>query len=417
MLERDDDPLAALRAENAELRRRISALEAARAVPYDRIFENQLVPLVVYRADGLAVAMNGRHAGVLGVPKEAVVGVHNILRDPESRAGGYTEAFEKALKGEIVRMPAAAYNPAGGDVKAGPDRQLWGEAVYVPIRGPEGVEFVVGVHRDVTDLKRAEMAKQQSEDLVRAISQNASLILYVKDREGRYRLWSRGCEEFVGVPASEAIGKTDADIFPPDLAAFYRSTDVQLLREGTVPQTERAYDRPDGARHMLVTRFLVRDAAGEAQAVCGILTDLTRIRRMEAEILVHRDEIIRVQEEALHALSTPLLPIADRVVAMPIIGAVDRERAQRVLETMLHGVAAHRAKIAILDVTGMAAADDEVASAISRAARAVGLLGASVVLTGIRPEVAAALVSIGVDLAGVVTLSTLQDGIAYALKQ
>ena len=126
---------------------------------------------------------------------------------------------------------------------------------------------------------------------------------------------------------------------------------------------------------------------------------------------------MRRQEAALRELSTPLIPISDRVVVMPLIGAINSRRAQQVIETLLHGLADSRADRAILDITGVLVVDTQVANALVAAAQAVKLLGATVILTGIRPEVAQTLVGLGIDLRGIVTCGTLQSGIAYALAR
>ena len=112
-----------------------------------------------------------------------------------------------------------------------------------------------------------------------------------------------------------------------------------------------------------------------------------------------------------------MIPISDDVVVMPLIGTMDSRRAQQVLETVLEGVASSHARVAILDITGVAVVDTQVANALMRAAQAVKLLGAQVILTGIRPEVAQTLVGLGVDLNGIVTQATLQSGIAFAMRQ
>ncbi len=140
------------------------------------------------------------------------------------------------------------------------------------------------------------------------------------------------------------------------------------------------------------------------------------LERKQAETALREsEERFRRQEAALRELSTPLIPISDRVVVMPLIGAIDSRRAQQVIETLLHGLANCRADHAILDITGVLVVDTQVANALVAAAQAVKLLGATVVLTGIRPEVAQTLVGLGIDMRGIVTCGTLQSGIAYAL--
>lgn len=135
------------------------------------------------------------------------------------------------------------------------------------------------------------------------------------------------------------------------------------------------------------------------------------LRQAEEERLKLQDEIIRMQAAALEQLSTPLIPISDDILVMPLIGTIDSRRAQQLTQTLLRGLANHQARAAILDITGVPIVDIEVAQGLLRAAQAAQLLGARVVLTGIRPEVAQTLVGLGVDLRGIVTYSTLQNGI------
>jgi rsbT co-antagonist protein RsbR len=125
----------------------------------------------------------------------------------------------------------------------------------------------------------------------------------------------------------------------------------------------------------------------------------------------------QAQDVVIAELSTPLIPISDSVVVMPLIGAVDARRAQQVLETLLMGIGSTGADVAILDITGVPVVDTMVANGLIQAAMAVRLLGAQVMLTGIRPEVAQTLVGLGVDLRGIVTHSTLQSGIAAVLRR
>src|SRR4030095_15235352 len=109
--------------------------------------------------------------------------------------------------------------------------------------------------------------------------------------------------------------------------------------------------------------------------------------------------------------------ISDDVLVMPLIGIVDAARAQQILARLLTGIAENHAHTVILDITGVPVVDTQVANVLIDAAQAVQLLGARTVLTGIRPEVAQTLVSLGIDLRNIVTRSTLQTGIAYAMRK
>lgn len=153
--------------------------------------------------------------------------------------------------------------------------------------------------------------------------------------------------------------------------------------------------------------LLARD--GTVKQIICTWTDITERKRAEA--------IARAQASALAELSTPLIPITEDVVVMPLIGVMDSQRAQQVLTTLLSGIGQQRARVAILDITGVSVVDTHVANALIQAAHAVRLLGAEMVLTGIRPNVAQTLVGLGVELTGIVTQGTLQSGIAYALER
>jgi anti-anti-sigma factor len=161
----------------------------------------------------------------------------------------------------------------------------------------------------------------------------------------------------------------------------------------------------------------VRDPQGRTIGLVGRGQDITERRRADAERQQLHDALIQAQAAALQELSTPLIPISDTVLVMPLIGRIDARRANQILESLLTGIQVHQADLAIIDITGVNLVDTQVAQALIQAARAVKLLGAQVVLTGLRPEVAQTLVSLGVDLSDIVTRSTLQSGIAYGLRR
>jgi anti-anti-sigma regulatory factor len=102
---------------------------------------------------------------------------------------------------------------------------------------------------------------------------------------------------------------------------------------------------------------------------------------------------------------------------MPLVGALDTQRAVHVMDALLEGIGTHGARCAILDITGVAVIDTQIASMLIQAAQAVRLLGARVILTGIRPDIAQTLVQLGTDLGGMTTCSTVQSGIAHAARR
>jgi PAS domain S-box-containing protein len=150
--------------------------------------------------------------------------------------------------------------------------------------------------------------------------------------------------------------------------------------------------------------------------VGGQLGQVIERRRAEEEQARLREEIIRIQDELLAELSTPLIPLTRDIVLLPLVGAVDAKRAQRMIDALLRGLREHGARFAIIDITGVSVVDTYVASTLVQAAQAARLLGAEVVLTGIRAGVARSLSGLGVELEGICTRKSLQHGIAYAVK-
>jgi rsbT co-antagonist protein RsbR len=145
--------------------------------------------------------------------------------------------------------------------------------------------------------------------------------------------------------------------------------------------------------------------------------ELTERERAEQARATLQEEIIRAQTARLAELSTPVIPITDQIMVMPLIGTIDAGRAQQALDAALNGVQANRAKVVIIDVTGVMLIDSAVASTLMSTASALRLLGAKAVITGIRAELAQTLVALGIDLSTVETKGTLKSGIDYALKQ
>jgi rsbT co-antagonist protein RsbR len=137
-------------------------------------------------------------------------------------------------------------------------------------------------------------------------------------------------------------------------------------------------------------------------------------RRAEAEQARLREEVIRMQDELLAELSSPLVPLTDEVLLMPLVGAVDARRAGRIIQTLLQNLAESRVPIVIIDITGVSVVDAQVANTLVQATQAARLLGTQVVLTGMRGGVARALVGLGVELSGITSRKTLRDGLASA---
>ncbi len=127
-----------------------------------------------------------------------------------------------------------------------------------------------------------------------------------------------------------------------------------------------------------------------------------------------RERIIREQQEAIRDLSTPVLQVRERLLILPMIGAIDPQRARQLTEQLLHGIRATRAKVVVIDLTGVPAVDSNIANHLGQTVEASRLLGATVIVTGLSPAIAQTLVNIGVDLGKMNTVGDLQGGIEQA---
>jgi rsbT co-antagonist protein RsbR len=127
-----------------------------------------------------------------------------------------------------------------------------------------------------------------------------------------------------------------------------------------------------------------------------------------------RERVITQQQEAIRELSTPVLPVRERLLILPIIGVIDPQRARQLTEQLLVGIRTNRAKVVVMDITGVPAIDGTVANHLVQTVEAARLLGAAVIVTGLSPEIAQTLVTIGVELGKMTTVGDLQGGIEEA---
>ncbi|HEV2231910.1 MAG TPA: STAS domain-containing protein [Terriglobia bacterium] len=127
-----------------------------------------------------------------------------------------------------------------------------------------------------------------------------------------------------------------------------------------------------------------------------------------------RERIIREQQEAIRELSTPVLPVRERLLILPIIGVIDPQRARQLTEQLLRGIRTNRAKVVVMDITGVPTIDSTVANHLVQTVESARLLGATVIVTGLSPEIAQTLVTVGVELGKMNTVGDLRGGIEEA---
>lgn len=154
-----------------------------------------------------------------------------------------------------------------------------------------------------------------------------------------------------------------------------------------------------------------------ADAIMAVnqLIDLFGINTFET-YLESKEEIIDEQQKAFKEVSVPVVKVWDRIIMIPLIGMLDSERTQMMMEILLEALENSQAKVAILDISGIPVVDTLVARHLITAASAAQLMGAECIITGVRARIAQTLVQLGVDLGGVVTRTTMADGLQLALE-
>jgi rsbT co-antagonist protein RsbR len=138
--------------------------------------------------------------------------------------------------------------------------------------------------------------------------------------------------------------------------------------------------------------------------------------RAQEKNLQLQQEIIETQRRAILELSTPIIPVMEGIIIMPLVGSVDSARAQEIMRAVLAGITRHRAKVIIVDVTGVAMIDTAIADHLNKTVLAARLKGTRAIITGISDSVAEIIVDLGIDWTGVDTLRDLQTGLIHAVR-
>lgn len=132
--------------------------------------------------------------------------------------------------------------------------------------------------------------------------------------------------------------------------------------------------------------------------------------------LDEKEKTIHAQQQELRETSTPITEIWDGVLTLPIIGTLDSNRTMLVMEALLNRIAKDRAMAVVMDLTGVHSVDSQVSHHMIQMVRAIQLMGAAAILTGIRPEIARAMTSLNIDLGNVITRASLSDGLKEAFR-
>ncbi len=245
------------------------------------------------------------------------------------------------------------------------------------------------------------------------------IIIYALD--GTIVAFNSYAETFWGIKRSEYLGTYNAFQDPANSPLMLTETYARV-RNGEIvirdPTRDRfapgmAEERPIWYQAII---FPVRDPDRVINYVGYIYQDVTA-KMEQVDLITQAREKIAAQQALIQELSIPVVEVWQGILLAPLVGALDARRASNVTEQLLAAIVSFSAEVVILDVTGVPLIDTAVAAYLVNAARAVRLLGSDIILTGVRSEIAQAVVQLGIDLSQFVTRANLQAGLAWAFAR
>ncbi len=243
--------------------------------------------------------------------------------------------------------------------------------------------------------------------ILRPMLDNLPIVMWVIEAAGLFLRYEGKGIERLGTEQGFLVGKNYFDLFSEHSSI----KDVRAALEG---KSTHSFTEFQGVPYENWCAPLL-DAQGRVEFILFISLDITDAKRTEEDLRA-QVALIEQQRHVIRELSTPIIQVWDKVLALPLLGVVDSTRAAEVMDNLLTQVATTRARFAILDLTGVEAMDTATVSHVIKLIQALRLLGAEGIITGICPNVARTMVGLGVDLDGIMTLANLQSGLQFCMK-
>ncbi|PCC73969.1 rsbT co-antagonist protein RsbR [Nannocystis exedens] len=279
------------------------------------------------------------------------------------------------------------------------------EWTVAPARQGERVVGVVCYGADVTARAATAREAELEHVMLRVLVDNLPLVVCAYAPDGTYLYVAGQGLAATPMTAEQMIGKNPLELFADD------PDTVQFIRrglEGTPTRmTLESFGRWWDSWH-------IPAPPGHRAALVSMSLDVTESHARERELRA-RLELIERQQRVIRELSTPIIEVWDGVLVMPLIGLVDSMRTSEIMDSLLQSVGRLRARFAILDLTGIEVVDTTTANHLIAMIRAVRLLGAEGILTGIHPGIAQTIVTLGVDLRGFIIHATLRQALGHCL--
>jgi len=349
------------------------------------------------------IGVNERGEQAMHVKEQDVVGL--LFKDvfPEWVNTDFPQKYvQVAMSGEALKpFEFPSPNLDTGDMEY---YQMW--------ISPLPNKSVTISYENITQRKVAEEELWQQAQMIDQV--HGALV--ATDLQGIVTGWYQGATTLFGYTAEEAIGQNITFVYPPETHEFLQQQ-IEILKQGDTHKIEVQMLRKSGEQFAAILSLsLLRDREETPIGMLGYSVDITERKEAEAEREGLRQEVIEAQQRALQELSVPIIPLMEGIIVMPLIGSIDSMRARDLMRTLLKGINDHRAKIVILDITGVAIVDTGVAASLDKTIQAARLKGAHTIITGVSDAVAETIVDLGIDWSNIETLRDLQTGLVTALQ-
>ncbi|MBN1285166.1 MAG: HAMP domain-containing protein [Anaerolineae bacterium] len=307
----------------------------------------------------------------------------------------------------ISKIARVAESIQGGDLSVRADE---GGSDEIAALGRAFNKMTAQIRQTIAEL-------EQNEARFRNIIEYLPIGMHVFHLESDGRLLFDGANpagsDIIRYAAGDLVGKPIEEAFPALTSTELPARYYEVASEGTTWQVEEINLEDE----QISGDYAVYAFQTSPGTMVSAWIDVGERKRAEAERARLQQQVIDAQARAIRDLSSPVIPILDAIIVMPLIGSIDTARARDITRALLAGITSHHAKVAILDITGVPIVDSGVAAHLDKTIQAARLKGTHTIVTGISGAVAETIVDLGIDWSGIETVRDLQTGLISALRR
>jgi len=383
---------------------------------------DQSLAWIEFSSDGLIISCNHNFSELLGYPSAELIGQHHrIFVGPEdAHSRDYLQFWEGLNRGVALTAQYKRFRKDGTHV--------WLQASYVPISIDGTVTTVTKIASDITEFKQLSL---ENEAKMRAIQSTMSIIEFspegqiISANDVFLRATGYAMEEIKGRHHRMFVSKLEQDShaykgFWQALAQgqFCRGEFRRQGKQGQIIDLEACYQpiADDSGKVIKVIKFAY-DVTAQKQTVRDEL-QASAVQRDQALMEASMELERRIELDAvLEEVSTPITPLWDKLLMLPLVGLIDSKRCEKIMDKVLADVGSTGARELIIDISGVAVVDTDTAGRLISIIKAVSLMGCQTAISGISPQIAKTMTLLGINMTGIRTTGTLMDAIIGAYER